>query len=77
MAEAYDVAFPPHSPLGPIVLAASPQGDFTAWNVALQEQSMGIHYNRDAELLNYMLRKADFHIEGGYVRALPSPGLGV
>lgn len=77
MAEAYDVAFAPHCPLGPIALAACLQVDFTAWNAVLQEQSMGIHYNRDAELLDYVVNKDDFRIEGGYMRALPLPGLGV
>lgn len=77
MAEAYDVAFAPHCPLGPVALAACLQVDFTAWNAVLQEQSMGIHYNRDAELLDYVVNKDDFRIEGGYMRALPLPGLGV
>ncbi|MBU17824.1 MAG: D-galactonate dehydratase, partial [Chloroflexi bacterium] len=77
MAEAYDVAFAPHCPLGPVALAACLQVDFTAWNAVLQEQSMGIHYNRDAELLDYVINKDDFRIEGGYMRALPGPGLGV
>ena len=52
MAEAYDVAFAPHCPLGPVALAACLQVDFVAYNAVLQEQSMGIHYNRGAELLD-------------------------
>jgi galactonate dehydratase len=77
MAEAYDVAFAPHCPLGPVALAACLQVDFVAWNAMLQEQSMGIHYNRGAELLDYVLNKEDFRIDAGYIRALPKPGLGV
>jgi len=77
MAEAYDVALAPHCPLGPVALAACLQVDFVAWNAVLQEQSMGIHYNRDAELLDYVLNKDDFRIDGGYIHALPKPGLGV
>ncbi len=77
MAEAYDVALAPHCPLGPIALAACLQIDFVAHNAVLQEQSMGIHYNRDAELLDYVLNKDDFRIDQGYIHALPKPGLGV
>jgi galactonate dehydratase len=77
MAEAHDVAIAPHCPLGPVALAACLQLDFTAHNAVLQEQSMGIHYNRDAELLDYVVNKDDFRIDGGCIRALPRPGLGV
>jgi galactonate dehydratase len=77
MAEAYDVAFAPHCPLGPVALAACLQVDFVAHNAVLQEQSMGIHYNRGAELLDYVINKDDFRIDAGFIRALPKPGLGV
>ena len=77
MAEAYDVAFAPHCPLGPVALAACLQVDFTAHNAVLQEQSMGIHYNRGAELLDYVINKEDFRINNGYIAAPPKPGLGV
>ncbi len=77
MAEAYDVAFAPHCPLGPVALAACLQIDFVAHNAVLQEQSMGIHYNRGAELLDYVVNKDDFRIDQGYIHALPRPGLGV
>ena len=77
MAEAYDVAFAPHCPLGPVALAACLQVDFVAYNAVLQEQSMGIHYNRGAELLDYVINKDDFRIDAGYIHALPKPGLGV
>jgi len=77
MAETYDVAFAPHCPLGPVALAACLQVDFVAWNAVLQEQSMGIHYNRGAELLDYVINKDDFRIDAGYIHALPKPGLGV
>lgn len=77
MAEAYDVGFAPHCPLGPVALAACLQVDFVAYNAVLQEQSMGIHYNRGAELLDYVLNKDDFRIDAGYIHALPKPGLGV
>ena len=77
MAEAYDVAFAPHCPLGPVALAACLQVDFVAHNAVLQEQSMGIHYNRGAELLDYVINKDDFRIHEGSIAALPKPGLGV
>lgn len=77
MAEAYDVAFAPHCPLGPVALAACLQIDFVAHNAVLQEQSMGIHYNQGAELLDYVINKDDFRIDAGHIHALPRPGLGV
>ena len=77
MADAHDVALAPHCPLGPIALAACLQLDFVAHNAVLQEQSMGIHYNDGAELLDYVLNKDDFRIDNGFIAALPGPGLGV
>lgn len=78
MAEAHDVAFAPHCPLGPVALAACLQVDFVAWNAVLQEQSIGIHYNDGADLLDYVVNKADFACDGeGCIAALPKPGLGV
>ncbi|NHZ39566.1 MULTISPECIES: galactonate dehydratase [Massilia] len=77
MAEAYDVAVAPHCPLGPVALAACLHLDFVSHNAVLQEQSMGIHYNQGAELLDYVINKDDFRMEGGYIAALTRPGLGV
>jgi galactonate dehydratase len=77
MAEAHDVALAPHCPLGPVALASCLQVDLISWNAMLQEQSMGIHYNRGAELLDYVRNKQDFHIRDGCIAALPGPGLGV
>jgi galactonate dehydratase len=77
MAEAYDVALAPHCPLGPVALAACLHVDFVSYNAVLQEQSMGIHYNKGGELLDYVLNKEDFRIENGYIEPLPKPGLGV
>ncbi|KAM3067337.1 hypothetical protein ACMFMF_009830 [Clarireedia jacksonii] len=45
MAEAYDVALAPHCPLGPIALAANIQIAAATPNHAIQEMSLGIHYN--------------------------------
>jgi galactonate dehydratase len=77
MAEAYDIALAPHCPLGPVALAACLQVDFVSYNAVLQEQSMGIHYNKGGELLDYVVNKEDFRIENGYIKPLPKPGLGV
>ena len=77
MAEAYDVALAPHCPLGPVALAACLHVDFVSHNAVLQEQSMGIHYNQDAELLDYVKNREDFRIVDGYIAPPVKPGLGV
>ncbi len=77
MAEAYDVALAPHCPLGPVALASCLHVDFVSYNAVLQEQSIGIHYNKGGEVLDYVLNKEDFRIENGYIKPLPKPGLGV
>ncbi|MBI3711948.1 MAG: galactonate dehydratase [Burkholderiales bacterium] len=77
MAESYDVALAPHCPLGPIALASCLHVDFVAHNAVLQEQSMGIHYNQGAELLDYVKNRADFALEDGYIKPFTLPGLGV
>lgn len=77
MAEAYDVALAPHCPLGPIALASCLHLDFVARNAVLQEQSMGIHYNQGAELLDYVVNKEDFDMVDGHFSPLMKPGLGV
>ena len=78
MAEAHDVGLAPHCPLGPVALAACLQVDFVSWNAMLQEQSIGIHYNEGADLMDYVLNKDDFRCDAdGCIAALPKPGLGV
>ncbi|WDS36187.1 galactonate dehydratase [Pseudoxanthomonas sp.] len=77
MAEAHDVALAPHCPLGPVALAACLQVDFVSHNAVLQEQSIGIHYNQGADLLDYLVNREDFACVDGYIAALPLPGLGV
>ncbi|OON40212.1 galactonate dehydratase [Izhakiella australiensis] len=77
MAEAYDVALAPHCPLGPIALAACLHLDFVSRNAVFQEQSMGIHYNQGAELLDYVINKDDFSMNDGYFNPPNKPGLGV
>jgi galactonate dehydratase len=77
MAEAYDITLAPHCPLGPVALAACLHVDFVSYNAVLQEQSMGIHYNKGGELLDYVINKEDFKIVDGFCNPLPKPGLGV
>ena len=77
MAEAHDVAFAPHCPLGPVALASCLAVDFVSHNAVLQEQSLGIHYNKGAELLDFVKNADDFRIENGYINPLRKPGLGV
>ncbi|MBM7578226.1 galactonate dehydratase [Jeotgalibacillus terrae] len=77
MAEAYDVAVAPHCPLGPIALAACLQVDATSHNAFIQEQSLGIHYNVESDLLDYITDKSVFHYEKGHVNIPQGPGLGI
>ncbi len=77
MAEAYDIGLAPHCPLGPLALASCLHVDFVSRNAVLQEQSMGIHYNQGAELMDYVLNKDDFRFHDGYRLPPTKPGLGV
>jgi galactonate dehydratase len=77
MAEAYDVALAPHCPLGPIALAASLQIAFAVPNFLIQEQSLGIHYNRGNDLLDYLVDPAPFRFVDGHVARPLGPGLGI
>ncbi len=77
MAEAYDVAVAPHCPLGPIALAACIQLDACTPNVVIQEQSLGIHYNQDNDLLDYLVDQNAFHYEDGFSVLSAKPGLGI
>lgn len=77
MAEAYDIALAPHCPLGPIALAACLQVDATSYNAFIQEQSLGIHYNKNNDLLDYLKDPSDFQYEEGYLNIPEKPGLGI
>ncbi len=77
MAEAYDVALAPHCPLGPIALAASLQVGFATPNLLIQEQSLGIHYNKGSDLLDYLADRSVFRYEDGHVALPTGPGLGI
>lgn len=77
MAEAYDVALALHCPLGPIALAANLQIDAVCYNAFIQEQSLGIHYNKDNDLLDYVGDRSVFAYADGFVAIPDGPGLGV
>ena len=77
MAECYDVAVAPHCPLGPIALAASLQLDWCTPNAVIQEQSLGIHYNQGADLLDYLADPTVFEYREGFVYRNDLPGLGI
>lgn len=77
MAEAYDVAVAPHCPLGPIALASCLQLDTCSPNAFIQEQSLGIHYNKGSDLLDYLKDPSVFAYKDGFVSNLTAPGLGI
>lgn len=77
MAEAYDVALALHCPLGPIALATCLQIDAGAYNAVIQEQSLGIHYNTDNDLLDYVKDRSVFEYVDGMVAIPTGPGLGI
>jgi len=77
MAEAYDITLAPHCPLGPISLASALHVDFVSSNAIIQESSLGIHYNKGFDLLDYVLNPEVFELEDGYIKLFERPGLGV
>lgn len=77
MAEAYDIAAAPHAPYGPIALAATFQVDACSPNVFIQEQSLGIHYNKGFDLLDFVRNQEIFQYEKGFVTLPKGPGLGI
>lgn len=80
MAEAYDVPIAPHCPLGPIAFAACLQVDLATPNFAIQEMSLGMHYNTEAgdiDLNTYLVDQSVFAIHDGYVLAPTGAGLGI
>lgn len=77
MAEAHDIAVAPHAPYGPVALAATLQVDMATPNVFIQEQSLGIHYNKGFDLLDFMKNKDIFQFKDGYLDVPKEPGLGI
>lgn len=77
IAEMYDISVAPHCPLGPIALAASIQLDACTPNFIIQEQSLGIHYNKGNDLLDYLTNRNVFDYNEGYLSIPEGPGLGI
>jgi galactonate dehydratase len=77
LADVYGAQLAPHCPLGPVALAASLQVAFCTPNFLIQEQSRGIHYNKDADLLSYLVDTEPFRFEAGHARRTTAPGLGI
>jgi galactonate dehydratase len=78
MAEAYDIAVAPHCPLGPLALGACLQIAACTPNHAIQEISLGIHYNTGGhDLLNFVTNKDALTPIDGYLPVPEGSGLGV
>ncbi|GHG43288.1 galactonate dehydratase [Sinomonas cellulolyticus] len=77
LAETFDVQLAPHCPLGPIALAACLQVGFATPNHLIQEQSIGIHYNRGADVLDYVVDTRPLAFVDGSIERLTGPGLGI
>lgn len=77
LAEVFDVQLAPHCPLGPVSLAASLQIACCTPNFLIQEQSIGIHYNEGAEVLDYLVDPEVFRFHDGDLLRPTGPGLGI
>jgi galactonate dehydratase len=77
MAEAYDVAVAPHCPLGPLALAACLQLAGCTPNLAIQEMSLGIHYNVGHDLLEFCTNPEALTPSDGNLPIPTGPGLGI
>jgi galactonate dehydratase len=83
LAEIYNVAVAPHCPNGPISLAASLQVGFCCPNIAIQEQSLGLHYHQgyaglpSGDLFDYLADAAPLTTVDGTFQVTTGPGLGI
>ncbi|WP_426181671.1 galactonate dehydratase [Microbacterium sp. TWP3-1-2b2] len=77
LAETFDAVIAPHCPLGPLALAACLQVGFATPNHLIQEQSIGIHYNKGAEVLDYVLDTSPLKFVDGSFERLTGAGLGI
>ncbi len=77
MAEAYDVAVAPHCPLGPLAPASCLQLAACTPNLAIQEMSLGIHYNVGADLFSFCSDEAVLGPADGNLGIPTGPGLGI
>ena len=77
LAEAHGALLAPHCPMGPIALASCLQVGFSTINHVIQEQSLGIHYNVGADLLDVLLDPAPLTSVDGFIGRWDAPGLGL
>lgn len=77
LANTYGALLAPHCPLGPIALAACLQIAFATPNHVIQEQSIGIHYNDSADVLDYLADTSVFDFVDGHIELMSAPGLGI
>ncbi|KAL5345360.1 hypothetical protein ACLOAV_009731 [Pseudogymnoascus australis] len=64
--------------LSPIALAANIQVDAVSANFAIQEMSLGIHYNAgNQDLCSYTANPEVWDVKEGYIGLLNGPGLGI
>lgn len=78
MAEAYDVGFAPHSPIGPLALASCLHIAASTPNFVIQEMSLGIHYNGPSDDLATLMKNPEFFaVTDGTVDVPTGTGLGV
>ena len=77
LAETFDVAVVPHSPLSPIAFAASLQVGMCAQNLVMLEQDLELHDPGASPSLEYLTDDTVFSFEDGYVERPTGPGLGI
>ncbi|WP_229116636.1 galactonate dehydratase [Parenemella sanctibonifatiensis] len=77
LADAHGALLAPHCPLGPLALAACLQVGFATSNHVIQEQSLGIHYNQGADLLDLVLDSSMLATTDGWLPRWDAPGLGI
>jgi galactonate dehydratase len=53
------------------------QIDAVSYNAFIQEQSLGIHYNKTNDLLDYLKDPKVFEYADGFVAIPDGPGLGI
>ena len=77
LADTFGASFAPHCPLGPIALASCLQLGFASPNLLIQEHGIGIHYNAEADVLDYLADTSPLVSSNGYIPLLTRPGLGI
>ncbi|MDJ0336082.1 galactonate dehydratase [Salinibacterium sp. G-O1] len=77
LSETFGALFAPHSPLGPISLAASLQVSFSTPSFLIQEQSVGIHYHDSTEFFDVVADPTPFDFIDGYATLSTEVGLGI